>query len=104
VENCRDAGIDAVMLDTVAVMNGVTRFGGTGKTGNWDLAAEIVAASPLPTFLAGGIRPENVRTAVEQVQPYGVDLCSGVELLAGKKSLARIRLLIEEVKAAKVVE
>jgi phosphoribosylanthranilate isomerase len=37
-----------------------------------------VAQSPVPVFLAGGLKPENVREAIEAVQPYGLDLCSGV--------------------------
>lgn len=102
VESCRAAGIDAVVLDTMAVINGVARFGGTGKAGSWDMAARIVAGSSLPVFLAGGIKPENVREAIEAVNPFGVDLCSGVELLPGKKSLARIRALMARVKSPEV--
>jgi len=100
VEQCKEAGVDAVVLDTAAVINGVVRFGGTGTTGQWDQAARVVAGSPLPAFLAGGIKPENVREAVESVRPYGIDLCSGVELYTGKKSLAKLRSLMEEVQKA----
>ena len=100
IENCREAGVDAVVLDTAAVLKGVLRMGGTGRTGRWDYAAMVVAGSSLPAFLAGGIKPENVREAIETVKPYGIDLCSGVELATGKKSLARLRALMDEIKAA----
>ncbi|OPY59975.1 MAG: N-(5'-phosphoribosyl)anthranilate isomerase [Pelotomaculum sp. PtaU1.Bin065] len=100
VEQCREAGVDAVVLDTAAVINGVVRFGGTGTTGQWDQAARVVADSALPAFLAGGIKPENVREAVESVRPFGIDLCSGVELQTGKKSLVKLRSLMEEVQKA----
>lgn len=103
-EKCKEAGVDAVIFDTVAVMNGVVRFGGTGATGRWDLASQVVAGSALPAFLAGGIKPENVRDAIETVRPYGIDLCSGVEVYTGKKSLAKLRALMEEVRLAKVVD
>ena len=97
IGKCKEAGVDAVVLDTAAVMKGVMRMGGTGRTGRWDYAAMVVAGSPLPAFLAGGIKPENVREAVVTVKPYGIDLCSGVELSTGKKSLARLRALMDEV-------
>lgn len=100
VEQCKEAGVDAVVLDTAAVINGVVRFGGTGTTGQWDQAARVVADSALPAFLAGGIKPENVREAVKSVRPFGIDLCSGVELYTGKKSLAKLRSLMEEVQKA----
>jgi len=104
IEQCRDSGVDVIVLDTAAVINGVVRFGGTGTTGKWDQAAQVVAASPLPTFLAGGIKPENVREAIETVKPFGIDLCSGVELFTGKKSPAKLRILMEEVRKARVVD
>jgi phosphoribosylanthranilate isomerase len=104
IEQCRESGVDVIVLDTAAVINGIVRFGGTGTTGKWDQAARVVAASPLPTFLAGGINPENVREAIETVKPYGIDLSSGVELFTGKKSPAKIRMLMEEVRKARVVD
>ena len=45
---------------------------------DWSLSAEIVRRCPKPVFLAGGLRPDNVRAAVTTVRPAGVDLCSGV--------------------------
>lgn len=100
VEECKKAGIDAVLFDTVAVVNGVARFGGTGLSGDWEAAAHLVQESPLPSFLAGGIEPGNVKRAIETVRPFGIDLCSGVEEYPGKKSPSKIRALLEEVKRA----
>ncbi len=45
---------------------------------DWSLSRAIVEALDIPVFLAGGLRPENVGEAIAQVQPFGVDLCSGV--------------------------
>lgn len=100
VGQCRAAGVDAMVFDTAAVINGVVRHGGTGTTGRWDQTARLVAQSPLPVFLAGGIKPENVREAVSSVRPYGIDLSSGVESSTGKKSQAKLRLLMAEVQKA----
>jgi len=64
--------------------------GGTGKTCDWKLAGELVRASKRPVLLAGGLRPENVRRAVEAVRPWGVDVSSGVEAEPGRKDIAKV--------------
>ena len=51
--------------------------GGTGKVHDWSISRRIVAAVPLPVFLAGGLTPENVGEAIRTVRPFGVDLCTG---------------------------
>lgn len=53
------------------------QVGGTGKTADWNLIAN--ARPKMPFFLAGGLKPENLRDALQKVQPYGVDMASGVE-------------------------
>lgn len=45
---------------------------------NWEISRKIVEISKVPVFLAGGLTPENVSQAIEQVQPFGLDVCSGV--------------------------
>ena len=67
-------------------------YGGTGLTFNWDIAA--VAKGFGPVILAGGLTPDNVREAVEAVQPYAVDVSGGVESSPGKKDAAKVREFI----------
>ena len=67
--------------------------GGTGRTIDWSVAAPIAARRR--TLLAGGLTPDNVAQAVERVQPYGIDVSSGVERSPGVKDHARIRALFE---------
>ncbi len=71
--------------------------GGTGHSFNWDLAVEAVKLGR-PVFLAGGLTPENVSDAVRRVQPYGVDVSSGVESAPGRKDHAKVRAFIEAAK------
>ena len=67
--------------------------GGTGKPCAWDLARDLAARRP--TFLAGGLSPANLRQAISAVQPYGVDLSSGVEEAPGIKSHTKLQQLGE---------
>ena len=69
------------------------RFGGTGKTVNWDSAREIAASRR--TILAGGLNAANVKLAVRTVQPYGIDVSSGVETAPGVKDPNRLRTFFE---------
>jgi phosphoribosylanthranilate isomerase len=71
--------------------------GGTGRTIDWTVAAAISARRR--TLLAGGLTPENVAEAVAVVQPFGIDVSSGVERSPGVKDHARIRALFEAVNA-----
>jgi len=70
--------VDALLLDSGNPNLAVKELGGTGRTHNWALSRRIVESVPVPVFLAGGLKPENVRAAIEAVQPFGLDLCSGV--------------------------
>ncbi len=95
-----DAGADAFLVDSVDASEGFLRLGGTGKVADWDAAAGIVDRVPIPVFLAGGIDPDNVRSAVLEVRPYGIDLASGVEASKGKKDPDKVRALVDNFNAA----
>jgi len=71
--------------------------GGTGTLADWDLAARL--ATVFPILLAGGLNPENVANAIEQVRPAGVDVSSGVET-GGTKSDERIRAFVGNARRA----
>jgi phosphoribosylanthranilate isomerase len=71
-------GADALLLDSGNPTLAVKELGGTGRVHNWLISRQIVEQSPVPVFLAGGLNLNNVREAIERVQPYGLDICSGV--------------------------
>lgn len=81
----------AFLMD--ASVNGA--YGGTGLTADWSAAARL--AKKYPLLLAGGLNPENVAEAVRQVNPWGVDVASGVESSPGIKDAGRIRSFIQAV-------
>ncbi len=70
--------VDALLLDSGNPALAVKELGGTGRTHDWATSRRICDHSPVPVFLAGGLRPENVADAVHSVRPFGLDLCSGV--------------------------
>ena len=70
--------VDALLLDSGNPNLAIKELGGTGRVHNWTLSKKIVEQSKVPVFLAGGLTAENVRQAIDQVQPFGIDLCSGV--------------------------
>ncbi|HEX3716789.1 MAG TPA: phosphoribosylanthranilate isomerase [Verrucomicrobiae bacterium] len=86
---------DAFLLDSH--VSG--KAGGTGEKFNWDLAVEAKKLGR-PVFLAGGLTPENVAEALRAVQPYGVDVSSGVEISPGKKDPGKIRAFIAAARSA----
>jgi len=73
-----------------------TVYGGTGHTTDWSLAGEVAKAVPI--LLAGGLTPENVQEAIRQVQPYGVDVSSGVEQSPGRKDSVKMHAFIQSVR------
>jgi phosphoribosylanthranilate isomerase len=70
-----------------------TRFGGTGRTVDWDVVRQIALSRP--TILAGGLNPRNVALAVHTVRPYGVDVASGVEAAPGVKDHDQLKNFFE---------
>lgn len=70
--------VDAILLDSGNLNLSVKELGGTGRTHNWELSREIRKSIPIPLFLAGGLNKDNVRQAIETVQPFGLDICSSI--------------------------
>ena len=90
---------DAVLLDSF--IKG--QYGGTGRVHDWTISRQIrEAVAPLPVILAGGLKPENVKEAVQTVQPYAVDVASGVELRPAVKDHEKIRAFVENAKEIKL--
>ena len=92
---------DAVLLDSFSK----GQYGGTGRVHDWNLSKQIrEAVAPLPLILAGGLKPENVKEAIQTVQPYAVDVASGVELRPAVKDHEKIRAFVENAKEIKLPE
>ncbi|MBG7629746.1 MAG: phosphoribosylanthranilate isomerase [Bacteroidetes bacterium] len=70
--------VDTILLDS-GNPNLVTKeLGGTGRIHNWEISKQIVQKVKVPVFLAGGLNPSNAFKAIDEVNPFGLDLCSGV--------------------------
>jgi phosphoribosylanthranilate isomerase len=70
--------VDALLLDSGNQNLKIKELGGTGRVHNWKLSRQIRDNSKCPIFLAGGLNPDNVKQAIEEVRPYAIDICSGV--------------------------
>ncbi|WP_144903108.1 phosphoribosylanthranilate isomerase [Halobellus captivus] len=82
--------VDAVLVDSVDDAGA----GGTGETHDWEATATVVATLDVPVILAGGLTPENVVEAVETVQPFAVDVASGVERAGGRKDREAVEAFV----------
>lgn len=81
--------VDAILLDSGNPKLVVKELGGTGRPHDWNLSRKIVDTCGKPVFLAGGLNAGNVREAIETVQPFGLDVCSGVRT-DGKLDLKKL--------------
>jgi phosphoribosylanthranilate isomerase len=72
--------VDAVLLDSGNQSLAIKELGGTGRTHDWSLSRKIREAIDVPLFLAGGLTPHNVAAAIQEVQPFGIDVCSGLRI------------------------
>jgi len=88
-----DTGVDALVLDSISD----ARPAGTGQSIDWSIARKIRESVRLPVILAGGLNSGNVNQAVAAVNPYGVDVISGVENPVGRKDPEKVRAFIKAV-------
>ena len=88
-----DYPVSSFLLDTFSE----DQYGGTGKVFDWNLAYPAKRYGPI--ILAGGLTPNNVRQAIQRIQPYGVDVCSGVESQPGIKDHKKMQTFLKNVKA-----
>jgi phosphoribosylanthranilate isomerase len=87
--------VDAVLLDSGNPNLPVKELGGTGRVHNWRLSRKICESIQVPLFLAGGLNKGNIRMAIETVEPFGIDLCSGVRT-AGRLDERKLHDFFEE--------
>jgi phosphoribosylanthranilate isomerase len=88
---------DAFITDTHNPATGAD--GATGKIHDWNISRRLVEISSKPVILAGGLNPQNVRRAILQVRPAGVDAHTGVENAAGRKDPAKVEKFVFEARA-----
>lgn len=84
--------IDALLLDAYHPQH----LGGTGKTLDWNSLQQF--SPPCSWFLAGGLTPDNIQEALQQLKPDGIDLSSGVERSPGDKDLEKVKQLFDRLK------
>lgn len=91
-----DGIVDAVLVDSA----NDSGAGGTGRTHDWDATRTLARTVDAPVVLAGGLTPENVGDAVRTVQPYAVDVASGVEASPGTKNHRAVEAFVENAREA----
>lgn len=90
--------VDAILLDSGNPNLPTKELGGTGRIHNWDLSKTIRMKVDVPIILAGGINSNNVKQAIEHVQPFGVDLCSSVRT-NGKLDENKLKLVFQAIQS-----
>ncbi len=90
--------VDAILLDSGNQKLAVKELGGTGRTHDWTVSRTIRERIGTPVFLAGGLTAENVSQAVEEVGPYGIDVCSGVRT-DGKLDVSKLKRFFAAVRS-----
>jgi len=91
------AFVDGFITDTYDPISKAS--GGTGKTHDWSMSKRVVQFSSRPVILAGGLTPDNVRKAILEVKPAGVDSHTGVEDPSGRKSREKVEEFVAEAEA-----
>lgn len=91
-----DGEVHALLLDSGNPVLPVKELGGTGRVHDWTISRTIRESVNIPVFLAGGLRPENVRMALNEVGPFAVDVCSGVRT-GGRLDEEKLQRFVREV-------
>ncbi|MBZ0199526.1 MAG: phosphoribosylanthranilate isomerase [Ignavibacteriaceae bacterium] len=93
--------VDALLLDSGNQTLPIKQLGGTGKVHNWLYSKKIVESVTIPVYLAGGLNAGNVADAINIVQPFGVDVCSGIRTngLLDEKKLSAFAVEVEKQKS-----
>ena len=92
----KDSAIDAVLIDSRTA----NLLGGTGLRFDWQAARGSFAGSQLRMIVAGGLNVDNVGDSIATLQPWGVDVASGVEASPGRKDPAKVRAFVENARIA----
>lgn len=92
--------VDMILLDSGNPKLAVKELGGTGRRHDWSVSRKIVESVNVPVFLAGGLKAENVREAIESVRPYGLDLCSSVRT-DGRLDEKKLKTFFESVNGSR---
>jgi phosphoribosylanthranilate isomerase len=101
VAAARDA--HAVLLDSGDRSGAVPRLGGTGRRHDWAVSRRIREAVDIPLFLAGGLTPDNVAEAIDEVGPFALDVCTGVRT-AGRLDRLKLRSFVYAAGSAAAIE
>jgi phosphoribosylanthranilate isomerase len=88
--------VDAILLDSGNPKAAIKTLGGTGNTHNWNISRKIAESISIPVFLAGGLNSNNVAEAIAAVQPFAVDVCSGVRT-EGRLDPGKLKLFMNAV-------
>ena len=102
LDQCGQARPACVLLDAADA----TLEGGTGRRVDWDMIGEVRRAGGFdgwpPILLAGGLQPENIAAAIEKVEPWGVDVSSGVESSVARKDAEKVRAFVVTARGGKI--
>lgn len=90
--------VNGLLLDSGKPDLPIKELGGTGRVHNWEISRKICEEVSVPVFLAGGLGPHNVRAAIAQVGPYGIDVCGGVRT-NGQLNEAKLTAFTQEIRS-----
>lgn len=91
--------VDALLLDSGNPSLAVKELGGTGRVHDWKLSREIRDRASVPIYLAGGLNPSNAAEAITNVEPFALDVCSGLRT-NGALDAAKVDAFMSAVRSA----